>query len=128
MIHQDVADPYPDLRRFLNAIYEKADLPEANFNQRDIVTHCINAFVTNGFKNEKSVVDNCEDINNDDLSLKGPNIPFILVTNIYKTIKEFRKAPNIEVCYIVKNILNLLFNISHVCMYMLSFIYHSQHL
>ena len=116
LLHQDVADPYPDLRRFLNAIYEKVNLPPTN--QRDIVTHCISAFNSNGYTNEKSVVDNCEDINIDDLSLKGPNIPHILVTNIYKTIKEFRKVPAIEFCYIFDNKLNLLLiNISHVCIF-----------
>ena len=97
--HQGVADSYPDLRRFLDAIYAKANLPAANFNQRDIVTRCIDVFVANGFEDEQSVIDQCEFINSDDLSLKGANIPFKLVAIIYKTILEFRKSAAIEVWF-----------------------------
>ena len=106
VLHQDVADPYPDLRRFLDAIYEKANLAAANFNQRDIVTRCIDAFVANGFEDEQSIVEQCESINSDDLSLKAANIPFKLVAIIYKTIQELRKTAAIEVHNIVDSTLN----------------------
>ena len=95
--HQGVADSYPDLRRFLDAIYANANLPAANFNQRDIVKRCIDVFVANGFGDEQSVVDACEFINNDNLSLTKANIPLRLVAIIYKTIQEFRKSAAIEV-------------------------------
>ena len=102
VLHQDVADPYPDLRRFLDAIYEKANLAAANFNQRDIVTRCIDAFVANGLEDEQRIVDACEVINSDDLSLKAAKVPILLIAMIYKTILEFRKkAPN-QVCCIVR--------------------------
>jgi len=92
VLHQDVADPYPDLRRFLDAIYEKANLAAANFNQRDIITRCIDVFVANGFEDEQSIVDACEVINSDDLSLTGANISLKLVAIIYKRILELRKT------------------------------------
>ena len=91
ILHQDVADPYPDLRRFLDAIYEKANLSSVIFNQRDIVSRCIDVFVSNGFRDEQSVVEACEFTNCDDLVLREANIPFKLVAIIYKTILEFRK-------------------------------------
>ena len=106
VLHQDAADPYPDLRRFLDAIYEKANLAAANFNQRDIVTRCIDAFVANGLENEQRIVDACEVINSDDLSLKAANIPLKLVAIIYKTILELRKTAAIEVRNIVDNTLS----------------------
>ena len=106
VLHQDVADPYPDLRRFLDAIYEKANLAAANLNQRDIITRCIDVFVANGFVDEQSIVEQCESINSDDLSLKGANIPFKLVAIIYKTIQELRKTAAIEVRNIVDNTLS----------------------
>ena len=101
LFYQDAADPYPDLRRFLNAIYEKANLPPADFNQQDIVTRCINAFVSNGLRDEQSVVTSCEYINSDDLSLKVAKVPIIFVAIIYQTILDFRKKAPIEVSCIV---------------------------
>ena len=95
--HQGIADSYPDLRRFLDAIYAKANLSAANFNQRDIVARCIDAFVANGLEDEQSVVDACEFISNDNLSLMKANVPIKLVAIIYKTILEFRKSAAIEV-------------------------------
>ena len=106
VFHQDVADSYPDMRRFLDAIYEKAKLSAAKFNQHDIVTRCIDAFVANGFEDEQSIVDACEVINSDDLSLKGANIPLKLVAIIYKTIQELRKTAAIEVHNIVDTTLS----------------------
>ena len=106
VLHQDAADPYPDLRRFLGAIYEKANLAAANLNQRDIITRCIDVFVANGFVDEQSIVEQCEAINSDDLSLKAANIPFKLVAIIYKTILELRKTAAIEVRNIVDNTLS----------------------
>jgi hypothetical protein len=101
LLSQDVADPYPDLRRFLDAIYEKANLPAPVFNQRDLVTRCIKAFVDQGMRDEQSVVNMCEYINSDDLKLKEANVPILLVGMIYQTILDFRKkAPN-QVCNIV---------------------------
>ena len=105
MLHQDVADPYPDLRRFLDAIYQNANLAAANLKQRDIVTRCIDAFVANGYVDKQSIVEQCEFINSDDLSLKAANIPFKLVTIIYKRILELRKTAAIEVRNIFENII-----------------------
>ena len=106
VLHQDVADPYPDLRRFLDAIYEKSNLAAANFNQRDIVKRCIDAFVAHGLEDEQSIVDACEVINSDNLSLIGANIPLKLVAIIYKTILELRKTAAIEVHNIVDTTLS----------------------
>jgi len=103
VLHQNVVDPYPDLRRFLGAIYEKADLAVANSNQCDIITLCIDAFVAN---DEQSIVEQCEFINSDGLSVKAANIPFKLVIIIYKTILELRKTATIEVRNIVDNTLS----------------------
>ncbi len=64
------ANAHPDLRRFIEGIYDKANLPEAHFNKRSIVTRCVEAFVVDGFVDVQSVVDQCEYINLDDLSLK----------------------------------------------------------
>ena len=64
------ANAHPDLRRFIEGIYDKANLPEAHFNKRYIITRCVDAFVANGFIDVQSVVDQCEYINLDDLSLK----------------------------------------------------------
>ena len=91
VFHQDVADPYPDMRRFLDAIYKKANLSAANFNQHDIVTRCIDAFVSNGFRDEQSVADACEFINCDDLCLKEAKVPILLVAMIYRAIIALRK-------------------------------------
>ena len=102
MLSQDVADPYPDLRRFLDAIYEKANLPAPDFNQRDLViTRCIKAFVANGLRDEQSVVNMCEYINSDDLALKEAKVPILLVAMIYQTILDFRKKAPIQLCIIV---------------------------
>jgi hypothetical protein len=102
MLPQDIADAHPDLRRFIDGIYDRANLPEAHFNKRDIVTRCVNVFVANGFLDEKSVVDQCEYINNDDLSLKEAKVPFKLVAMTYQTISDFRKKAPSEVCNIAK--------------------------
>ena len=102
MLPQDIADAHPDLRRFIDGIYDKAKLPEAHFNKRDIVTRCVNVFVANGFVDEQSVVDQCEYINNDDLSLKEAKVPFKLVAMTYQTISDFRKKAPSEVCSIAK--------------------------
>ena len=102
MLPQDIADAHPDLRRFIDGIYDRAKLPEAHFNKRDIVTCCVNVFVTNGFVDEQSVVDQCENINNDDLSLKEAKVPFKLVAMTYQTISDFRKKAPSEVCSIAK--------------------------
>jgi hypothetical protein len=103
MLPQDIADAHPDLRRFIDGIYDRAKLPEAHFNKRDIVTRCVNVFVANGFVDEQSVVDQCEYINNDDLSLKEAKVPFKLVAMTYQTISDFRKNAPSEVCSIAKN-------------------------
>jgi hypothetical protein len=102
MLPQDIADAHPDLRRFIDGIYDRAKLPEAHFNKRDIVTRCVNVFVANGFVDEQSVVDQCEYINNDDLSLKEAKVPFKLVAMTYQTISDFRKNAPSEVCSIAK--------------------------
>jgi hypothetical protein len=107
LLSQDVADPYPDLRRFLDAIYEKANLPVPVFNQRDLVTRCINAFVAQGMRDEQSVVNMCEYINSDDLALKEAKVPILLIGMIYQAILDFRKKAPSQVCRIVRSFFNI---------------------
>ena len=102
MLPQDIADAHPDLRRFIDGIYDRANLPETHFNKRDIVTRCVNAFVANGFADEQSVLSSCEYINMDDLSLKEAKVPIKLVAMTYQTIMDFRKKAPSEVCSIAK--------------------------
>ena len=92
--HQDDAETNADLRWFLNAVYKKANLPAEKFNQHEIITRCIDAFVSNGFEDEQNIVAACEYINSDDLSLK-------VVAIIYQTTVDFRKSLPIEVHYMV---------------------------
>jgi hypothetical protein len=61
------------------------------------VSRCVDSFVKNGYADEHSVVDDCEVINNDDLSLKVANIPLRFLNAIYKTILDLRK-PAAPVC------------------------------
>jgi hypothetical protein len=62
-----------------------------------IISRCVDAFVPNGFNDEKSVVEACEHINIDDLHLKTANIPLKLIAIIYKTILDLRKPVSSEV-------------------------------
>ena len=107
---QSDADSHQDLRRFLNALYMKANLPATTFDQQEIVSRCVHAFVSNGFEDEQSVVEACEVINADDLSLKTVNIPLKLIAIIYKTILELRKpavvpAPPVYLLFIMSTYL-----------------------
>ena len=102
MLPQDIADAHPDLRRFIDGIYDKAKLPEAHFNKSDIVTRCVNVFVANGFVDEQSVLSSCEYIKNDNLSLTKADIPLKLVALTYQTILDLRKKAPGEVCSIAK--------------------------
>ena len=99
--HQDDPETNADLRCFLNAVYKKANLPAEKFNQHEIITRCIDAFVSNGFEDEQSIAAACEYINSDDLSLKEAKVPLKLVAIIYQTIVDFRKSLPIEAHYMV---------------------------
>ena len=94
---QEDAGLHADLRRFLTVIYRKANLPAATFKEPEIISRCVDAFVANGFNDEKSVVEACEYINSDDLHLKTANIPLKLIAIIYKTILDLREPVSSEV-------------------------------
>ncbi len=91
-LQQDDGDSsYPELRRFLGNIYEKAKLPTAKRDKREIVNRCIDAFVFHGYEDEQSVAESSESIKDDVLKLKDANVPHKLVVLIYSTILEFAK-------------------------------------
>ena len=91
-LQQDDADSsYPDLRFFLGNIYEKAKLPTAKRDKREIVDRCVDAFVFHGYEDEQSVAESSESIKDDVLLLKDANVPHKLVVLIYSTILEFTK-------------------------------------
>ena len=92
-LQQDDGDSsYPELRLFLENIYEKAKLPTAKFDKREIVDRCIDAFVSSGYEDEQSVAESSDFIKDDDLSLKkAAGVPHKLVALIYSTILEFTK-------------------------------------
>ena len=86
---------------------------------------CVDAFVANGFVDEQSVVDQCEYINNDDLSLKEAKVPFKLVAMTYQTISDFRKKAPSEVCSIAKYTLSItrtFLYILYVCIYLCMYV------
>ena len=92
ILKQDDADSsYPDLRFFLGNIYEKAKLPTAKRDKREIVDRCVDAFVFHGYEDEQSVAESSDFIKDDVLKLKDANVPHKLVVLIYSTILEFTK-------------------------------------
>jgi hypothetical protein len=82
---------YPELRQFLDDIYEKAKLPIAKRDKREIVDRCVDAFVFHGYEDRQSVAESSEYIKDDVLKLKDTNVPHKLVVLIYLTILEFTK-------------------------------------
>eukprot|EP01036_Dinobryon_divergens_P024535 gene24535-32997_t len=87
-----VIELYPELSDFLCSIINETVNPSAPvFQQRVIVSRCIDRFVANGYKDEKSIVDACECINNDDLSLSTAIVQTDIVNSIYKAIISMRK-------------------------------------
>ena len=83
---------YPELSEFLCSIINETVNPSAPvFQQRVIVSRCIDRFVANGYKDEKSIADACERINNDDLGLSTAIVPTDIINSIYKAIVSMRK-------------------------------------
>ena len=91
-LQQDDGDSsYPELRQFLGNIYEKAKLPTAKRDKREIVDRCVDAFVFHGYEDEQSVAESSDSIKDDVLKLKDANVPHKLIVLIYSTILEFTK-------------------------------------
>eukprot|EP01036_Dinobryon_divergens_P027427 gene27427-36200_t len=88
-----VAAAYPDLKSFLDARYEEANLIAPTFSQHKIVSQCVKRFVANGYVDTQSIVAACEDISDDVLDLRATanNIPIKLVAVIYDTILGMRE-------------------------------------
>lgn len=85
---------------FLEAAYERANLPSLSLDKRTIVSRCVKRFVINGYEDMESIVAACEDINpdRDDLNLAKADVPYNLVDSIYQTILGMRKRAPPQVC------------------------------